>query len=205
MEIKSLEGIPFTEIHKAFTRAFIDYGLPPMSIEQLRQMLSRRGLKQALSMGAFVDGKIVSFTLNGIDQWNGKLTAYDTGTATVKEYRGQGLARKVFNETVPVLKEAGVTQYLLEVLQHNDKAVNLYKGVGFEVTREFDYFTTGIENLKINPKPVPGLEIRKIEVPKLKEIEPFGILNHPGKTQWILSTEHRRAFWLLELTLRMSW
>lgn len=173
MEIKSLGGIPFTEIHKAFTRAFIDYELPPMSIDQLRQMLSRRGLKQELSMGAFVDGEIVSFTLNGIDQWDGMLTAYDTGTATIKEYRGQGLARKIFNETVPVLKEAGVAQYLLEVLQHNEKAVNLYKGLGFEVIREFDYFSTEIENLKVNSRINLDVEIRKLEIPSLEEIETF--------------------------------
>ena len=44
------------------------------------------------------------------------------------------------SESLPYLERAGVTQYLLEVLQHNTKAVSVYRKLGFEVTREFNYF-----------------------------------------------------------------
>jgi acetyltransferase, GNAT family protein len=67
-------------------------------------------------------------------------TAYDTGTGTLPEYRGRGLAASVFEHSIPFLKAKGIQQYLLEVLQHNTKAVSVYRKLGFEVTREFNCF-----------------------------------------------------------------
>jgi len=166
MELKTLDGIQFSTIHNAFVKAFADYGLPAMTPDQLKQMLTRRGFQPRLSMGAFAKDELLSFTLNGIGEWQGKPTAYDTGTATVKEYRGQGLARKIFNETVPVLKKAGISHYLLEVMQHNDKAVNLYKSLGFEVTREFDYFVAEKIDLNINSMLESKAQINKIVLPE---------------------------------------
>jgi len=72
MEIKTLKGIPFSEIHKAFTEAFVDYEIPPMSVEELKQMLTRRGFEQDVSLAAFENNEIVSFTFNGIGEWDGK-------------------------------------------------------------------------------------------------------------------------------------
>ena len=56
-----------------------------------------------------------------------------------KRQRGQGLAAKVFEHSIPYLREAGIRQYLLEVLQHNTKAVSVYRKLGFETAREFNY------------------------------------------------------------------
>lgn len=67
-------------------------------------------------------------------------TAYDTGTGTLKEYRGTGLATEIFRHSMPHLRRAGVGQYLLEVLQHNTRAVSVYRNLGFETVREFNYF-----------------------------------------------------------------
>ncbi len=139
MQIKSLTNVHFDTIFKAFNRAFADYELQ-LNAEQLQIMLKRRGFMSELSFAAFENEEIVSFTLNGIGVFNDISTAYDTGTGTCKEYRGQGLATKIFEHSIPYLKEAGITQYLLEVLQHNTKAVSVYRNLGFEVTREFHYF-----------------------------------------------------------------
>jgi GNAT superfamily N-acetyltransferase len=94
MQIKSLTKIDFNTIFKAFNQVF----------------------------AAFDSNEIVSFTLNGIGNFNGIPTAYDTGT--LKEYRGKGLATQIFEYSIPYLKEMNIQQYLLEVLQHNTKAVS---------------------------------------------------------------------------------
>ncbi len=94
-------------------------------------MLSRRGFVPSLSFGIFEGDKLISFTLNGIGQFNGEKTAYDTGTGTIKEYRGRGLASKIFTDSLPFLKQAGVSQYLLEVLQHNTNAVGVISKTRF--------------------------------------------------------------------------
>jgi ribosomal protein S18 acetylase RimI-like enzyme len=80
-----------------------------------------------LSFGAFKNEDLLAFTFNGIGEYHGIKTAYDTGTGTLKEYRGQGLAKCIFQHSLPFLEEAGIRQYLLEVLQHNEGAVALYK------------------------------------------------------------------------------
>ncbi len=171
MEIKSLENTGFKDVHVAFSKAFADYGLPPMSEEQLFQMVSRRGFDPSLSMGAFEGGELVSFTLNGIGLWNDKLTAYDTGTGTIPEFRSKGLAKQIFIESVPILKEACVKQYLLEVLQTNKVAVKLYQNQGFAITREFDYYAREKGNIEVTTKQVENLEIREIEIPQQNFIE----------------------------------
>ena len=174
ISIKTLQGIEFSIIYDAFAKAFADYDVKPLPKDQILQMVIRRGFKPELSFGAFENEELVSFTLNGIGIWNGKNTAYDTGTGTIKEYRGMGLAKRIFQESVPVLKENGIKQYLLEVLQHNDKAVNLYRKQGFEVSREFDYFTANKSELKFTPKNLfTEFQIREIDFPDYNIVSSF--------------------------------
>ncbi|EKU88468.1 GNAT family N-acetyltransferase [Bacteroides oleiciplenus] len=139
MEINSLGKTNFDTLFKAFNQAFADYEVQ-QSKAQLQTMLKRRGFDFAFSFGAFSQGEIVSFTCNGIGDFYGVKTAYDTGTGTLKEHRGKGLATRIFEYAIPHLKAAGIRQYLLEVLQHNTGAVSVYRKLGFEVTREFNYF-----------------------------------------------------------------
>lgn len=40
--------------------------------------------------------------------------------------------------------------HLLEVLQHNTKAVSVYRNLGFETTREFNYFVQKNEAVKVS-------------------------------------------------------
>ena len=120
MEIKSLEKTSFGTLSEAFGQAFADYEVQ-LDKTQLRRMLRRRGFDPRLSFAAFDGERIAAFTLNGTGNFNGLPTAYDTGTGTLEAYRGQGLAAKVFEHSIPYLREAGIRQYLLEVLQHNTK------------------------------------------------------------------------------------
>jgi ribosomal protein S18 acetylase RimI-like enzyme len=74
--------------------------------DELRTMLRRRGFDPALSFAAF-DGCIMGFTLNGTGTFGGVPTAYDTGTGTLPEYRGRGLATQIFETSLPHLRAAG--------------------------------------------------------------------------------------------------
>lgn len=137
MEIKSLNNICLDELFKAFEQAFADYEVQLNKVELLT-MLKRRGFEPDASFGAFDGNKIVS--CNGIGNLYGTPTAYDTGTGTLKNYQGKGLATQVFKYSIPHLKALGVKEYLLEVLQHNTGALSVYQKLGFEVIREFYYF-----------------------------------------------------------------
>jgi ribosomal protein S18 acetylase RimI-like enzyme len=146
-EIRSLGSTGFDTVYNAFSLAFQDYEIR-LNRSQLMAMLHRRGFDPGLSFAAFDGDDITAFTLNGTGTFNGIPTAYDTGTGTLKEFRGQGLATKIFEYSIPFLKEKGVEQYLLEVLQHNTGAVSVYKNLGFEVTREFNYFIKNTNEIK---------------------------------------------------------
>ncbi len=174
IEIRSLECIDFDTLFRGFENAFSDYEIS-FDKEEVRSMLIRRGYDPRLSFAAFVDDEIVAFTLNGIGQFNGIPTAYDTGTGTVIDFRGQGLAGKIFSYSLPFLKEAGIRQYLLEVLQNNHKAINVYRKMGFETTREYDCFRQNIAEIR-NPKPTESdtdIRIETIDVDAVICAKPF--------------------------------
>jgi len=173
--IKTLTGISIEQIHEAFTKAFADYVEPfDLTYEQLKYMIERRGYNPDISLGAFNENELVAFTLNGIGEWNGELTAYDTGTGTIKEFRKQGIASRIFNDSIPILREIKITQYLLEVIKTNTGAFNLYKKAGFTVSREFDYFVSTKEKIKIDPnKSNENFQIKEIKNPNWDELKTF--------------------------------
>ncbi|MCM1150475.1 MAG: GNAT family N-acetyltransferase [Alistipes sp.] len=139
MEIRSLAHTDFDTLYEAFAAAFADYEIHP-GREELRKMLRRRGFVPELSYAAFDGDRIAAFTFNGIGLRDGLPTAYDTGTGTLPAYRGQGLASRIFTDSIPHLRAAKIARYLLEVLRHNPAALAVYRKMGFETTREFHYF-----------------------------------------------------------------
>ena len=100
MEIKSLVNTSLDELFGAFEQAFADYEIQIDKDEHLA-MLKRRGFNPTLSFAAFDGSKIVSFTCNGIGNFYGVPTAYDTGTGTLKEYRGKGWRHRSSNFPFP--------------------------------------------------------------------------------------------------------
>jgi ribosomal protein S18 acetylase RimI-like enzyme len=170
MEIKSLKGIDFEKVFIAFSKAFFDYDIQ-LNQTELKTMLKRRGFNAELSFAVFDGDDIVALTLNGIGNYNGKKMAYDTGTGTLKQYRGQGLATKIFEYSIPFLKKENINHYLLEVLQHNTKAVSVYRKLNFKVTREFNYFVWKNEEFKNNIENIKTSV--KIEYLDIKEYDSF--------------------------------
>ncbi len=173
MEIKSLSKTGIETIYDSFSRAFADYEVQINKI-QLQKMLKRRGFDPDLSFAAFDDNRMVAFTFNGIGDFNGIPTAYDTGTGTVKDYQGRGLATKIFNYSIPFLGEQNIKQYLLEVLQHNTKAVSVYRKLGFEVSREFNYFIQKKEEIDREVKITDScFSVRQMSIEKLHSVSHF--------------------------------
>ena len=150
MKVEPLDGVPLRVLHEAFSAAFSDYTEPfSMSAPMLQYMLERRGYDASLSFGAFADGCLVGFILNGLGEWGGVPTAYDTGTGVRRAFRGRGVASEIFDESLPVLRGRGVRQYLLEVIRTNENAVRLYRKSGFAVSREFDYWTASPGSIRL--------------------------------------------------------
>jgi ribosomal protein S18 acetylase RimI-like enzyme len=116
----------------------------------------------------------VGITINGIGNWKGKLTAYDSGTGIIKNYRKKGVASKMFNESLSILRKNNITQYLLEVIITNTAAVELYKKAGFKTIRKFDYFKSFKDELSYKSIMVPkDFQFKVLENPNWEILKSF--------------------------------
>ena len=142
-----------------------------MTQEQFAQRLARDAVQMELSAAAFHDDRMIGFYINGIGEWQGRQTAYDAGTGVIPSYRKRGIARNLFEFIVPRLKEASVSQYLLEVITTNTPAVLLYRKIGFVETRQLAVFRSD-ERIKTVKDP-KGVSIRQVQQPDWKLFESF--------------------------------
>jgi len=156
-EYRTLEGVNTEDIHQAFVDAFSDYQVRiDLPLWKLQNMLQRRGYVAEKSMGVFKEGMLVGFILNGCRMWGDKLTVYDLGTGVIPEYRKKGLTTKLFQKVLEELRVENVEQYLLEVLQQNTAAYELYSKKGFEISRTFSCYK--LVKSQYNPQNVYKVE-----------------------------------------------
>lgn len=164
-----LSAADFRSLFDCFLAAFSDYQVDMrMSHEEFAQRIARDGVQLEISAGAFDENKMIAFYMSGLGVWRGKRTAYDDGTGVIPAYRGKGIAKELFAFMVPRLKEASVSQYLLEVLTSNQPAVSLYRKLGFVEAR-----TLAVLRSDKPVRPSDDLSIRRIEHPDLRLFESF--------------------------------
>lgn len=172
LEYRTLAGVADKALHACFLEAFSDYAVPVTStLESFRANNAQRGFAPALSAGAFEDGRLVGFVLNGRGAWNGRPTAYDLGTGIIPSRRGGGLGSALALECFALLRKAGIAQYLLEVIKTNAPAFNLYRKKGFEITREFACYRGPRPARK--PAGAGAALLRPLKRPSLKEAAAF--------------------------------
>lgn len=136
-----LSAADSAKLFECFLEAFSDYQVDMrVSREEFEQRLVRDGVRLDISAGAFDEPRMVGFYMNAFAEGQGQQTAFDAGTGVIPAYRRQGIAAKLFKFMVPLLKEATVEQYLLEVLTGNERAVALYRKLGFVDTRRLAVF-----------------------------------------------------------------
>lgn len=141
MVFTTLDNTPIAEIHHAFVSAFSDYSVKiDMPLDKFIAFAKGNSVDFSLSAGTLEDSRLCGFILNGIREKDGIWTAYDSGTGVTPQYRKQGLTKRLFAFLLPLLREKGVKRYLLEVIQTNTAAFNIYKGLGFSVTRDLVCF-----------------------------------------------------------------
>jgi ribosomal protein S18 acetylase RimI-like enzyme len=156
-------------LFECFLAAFSDYEVDMrMSRAQFEQRLARDGVRFDVSIGAFDEGEMVGFYMNALGEWQGKQTTYDAGTGVIPAYRRQGVAEELFARVVPRFKEIGVEQYLLEVLSGNERAVALYRKLGFVDERRLAVLRTSEPG-----KPVADPSIHAVQKPDWELFKSF--------------------------------
>jgi len=167
-----LTAADFSTLYECFLVAFSDYQVDMQVSEQrFAQRLARDGVQMEISAAAFDDDRMIGFYINGNGEWQGKQTAYDAGTGVVPDYRNQGVAKELFAFTESKLRELPVSEYLLEVLTTNERAVALYRKLGFVETRRFAVFRSQRTLQPLDD--LAEVDIRRMEEPDWKLFQSF--------------------------------
>lgn len=133
--IRSLAGVSFETMTAAFNDAFSDYDIPAKyTTEYLTNLVTRRGYRPDLAVGAFDGDRLVGFVFNCLDGDE----AYNSGTGVVISHRRQGIARELMQRSVATLP---AKRYILEVIETNARAAALYRDLGFVETRRLQCWT----------------------------------------------------------------
>ncbi len=163
-ECRFLDETYFLTVYNAFIAAFADYVIPfDLSKTQFRNHLVLNAVDLTSSVGMIQGETLVGFTLNGFGRWNGRNTVYDAGTGVLPDFRRRGLGLTMFDVIMPIFKDRGVEQYLLEVITTNKNAISMYQKLGFGKTRTLSLLELSGE-VKFGPDALIDIELRDIDV-----------------------------------------
>ena len=133
MEVRHLGNTEFKVLMECFLLAFENYYVQmPTDHDYYKQRWNAAGVRYDLSYGMFDGNRLVGFIINAIDQRQGHLTAYNSGTGVIPEYRGKRVVKSIYEYAIPELKKNGVTKCQLEVITENERAIRSYEGIGFK-------------------------------------------------------------------------
>lgn len=166
-QFRTLETVALEDLHATFLEAFSDY-LVRMDVPlwKFETMARRRGMVPEMSVGAFAEDRLVGFLFNGVRRWGGRMTAYDTGTGVVPDFRKRGATTGMFAHTLRILRERDIEQYLLEVIKENDPAGDLYRKQGFEAVRSLNCYLAPVDTIDGGPTP-EGVDLVEMPVDAL--------------------------------------
>ena len=172
-QCRFLDETYFLSLYNAFIAAFADYVMPfDLSEPQFRSHIVLNAVDLASSVGIIEDEKLIGFTINGFGHWNGRRTVYDAGTGVLPEFRRRGLGLTMFDVMMPIFKDRGIEQYLLEVITTNKKAISMYEKLGFLGTRTLSLLELNT-NVNFGPDALIDIELRDIEVPEWDLLQTF--------------------------------
>ena len=141
MEIKSLDVISQEDIITCLLTAFSDYFVVlPDDFNYWKTRYKAAQIDWSLSFGMFDGEKLVGFIINGFDVHEGNKTAYNSGTGVLPDYRGKAIVDRLYAHAIPEFRKAGVKKCLLEVICENERALKVYKRIGFDIKRRLYSF-----------------------------------------------------------------
>jgi ribosomal protein S18 acetylase RimI-like enzyme len=162
------------ELYETFLAAFADYIVPiKITREEFAMKFKREGVEPTFCAGAYQEQQLVGFIMTGLGEWQGKPTAYNAGTGVLPAHRGHGLTRQLYQFMLPKLRESGIEQCLLEVIQENDAAFKVYQSIGFQVTRSLDCYRSLKQHLLLSAEEPKHITLRKASKPNWEAYAEF--------------------------------
>ena len=164
--IRLFDESDFEDLHRAFMDAFSSNAVrfQPNPGDFKKRIFDK--LKVSLESSAVTVNErndIIGFSLFTTGNYEGVKTAYSGGVGVVHAHQGKGLAARMFEYSLPLLREQKVNKVVLEVVTTNQRAVRLYERLGFTYKNRLKSF-----KLHNRLKPVGSeVKIRKAENPQV--------------------------------------
>lgn len=160
MKVSTLANSSFDDIVDCFLASFENYYVKmPTEKSYYEKRWKAAKVQFDLSYGMYDQGVLVGFIIHGIDTRNGIYTAFNTGTGVLPAYRGRKIVKAIYDFALKDLKSHGIQKTSLEVITKNAIAIRAYKGVGFNICKDF-YCYAGTIN------------ILEAQAPEIQEITP---------------------------------
>jgi ribosomal protein S18 acetylase RimI-like enzyme len=141
MPILPLSSTPPADIVATLSEAFEGYFVQlPSDVAYWEARWKAARVDWDLSFGYFENDVLVGFIIQGIDQYNGKQTAFNTGTGVLPDFRGQGIVDQLYAHAMPIMRTAGIETCNLEVITQNERAIAVYRRIGFAIVRRLKCF-----------------------------------------------------------------
>ncbi|MFT5288601.1 MAG: ribosomal protein S18 acetylase RimI-like enzyme [Planctomycetota bacterium] len=167
MDLRRLDLTQLPVLHAAYLEAFSDYSVPVRpTLAQFGEMLCRRGVDWPHSVGAFEGENLVGVQIIGTGEYGfeGTLSAYNLLTGVVPSARGKQLGKALIGQALESLGASPAEQILLECVQSNKVALDLYRDLGFQVTRSLECLDVPGEKL-VYKQIAANVSIREITSP----------------------------------------
>ena len=153
--IKSCKDVPKKVIFETFLNGFVDYPVKFPADEEFffERFFGAEGNHLKSSFIAEEDGKGIGLILGGIRKYDGIKTLRCGTMCIIPEFRGSGIAKKLWTAHKEEGQRQGCKQLFLEVLHDNIRATNFYEKNGYEKRYILKYYMGKLNNSEVlNPK-----------------------------------------------------
>lgn len=124
--------LEFDDLVEVFNTGYAGYTVPVrLETDLMRNHIIQNDIDLEASKVAWVGGELVGVGLLGRRDTRGWIG----GLGVASEHRRQGIGRQLMQALLSTAQEIGLTQVQLEVIDDNVAAINLYRDLGFEITR----------------------------------------------------------------------
>ena len=165
---KNCNQVDKSLIFRAFSEGFSDYMIKFKITEShfFNRFFGPEGNELKYSYIALEDSKGVGLVLGGIRQFDGLKTMRCGTMCVLPSYRGKGIATKLMELHKVKAIEEKCKQLFLEVIVGNDKALSLYKKLGYNEVYNISYYSKDDFNWL---KDVEVNEVEEIGIDELKK------------------------------------
>ncbi|MBV6643978.1 MAG: GNAT family N-acetyltransferase [Cyclobacteriaceae bacterium] len=145
MDIRPFQSSDLEALHSCFIAAFSDYEVPMRpTLDQFYGRLFRKlRIQDRFSYLAWQDEKPIAFLLHAKNLYRGKNTLYNGGTGVIPKARGQRIIADIHDLMLSEVLPQFAQRIVLEVITTNEKAIKLYKKMGYRILQRVKCYKSG--------------------------------------------------------------